>query len=209
MPTIKVVKLDLFEQIGRTYTDEGFDELCFQFGIELDEVTSEAVMQRKEKGDRDASVSESKAEEIIYKIDVPANRYDLLCVEGIARALKIFIGGMEPPRFVALPAPSSGRLEMHVTAAVASIRPVVVCACLRGITFSRASYNSFIELQVPCPQPSCIMHLTTRTGQTPHELVQAAHACQHRHARHGHGERAVHVRRAGAGRHCVRTAQQQ
>jgi phenylalanyl-tRNA synthetase beta chain len=148
MPTIKVVKLDLFEQIGRTYTDEGFDELCFQFGIELDEVTSEAVMQRKEKGDREASVAESKAEEIIYKIDVPANRYDLLCVEGIARALKIFIGGMQPPRYVSLPPPSAGRLEMRATAAVAAVRPVVVCACLRNITFTRASYNSFIELQV-------------------------------------------------------------
>jgi phenylalanyl-tRNA synthetase beta chain len=157
MPTIKVVKLDLFEQIGRTYTDEGFDELCFQFGIELDEVTSEAVMQRKEKGDREASVNESKAEEIIYKIDVPANRYDLLCVEGIARALKIFIGGMEPPQFVALP-PSSGRLEMHVTAAVASVRPIVVCACLRNITFNRASYNSFIELQVQLPPVSDNSH---------------------------------------------------
>ena len=153
MPTIKVVKLDLFEQIGRTYTDEGFDELCFQFGIELDEVTSEAVMQRKEKGDREASVAESKAEEIIYKIDVPANRYDLLCVEGIARALKIFIGGMQPPRYVSLPPPSSGRLEMRATAAVAAVRPVVVCACLRNITFTRASYNSFIELQVASSLP--------------------------------------------------------
>ena len=94
MPTIKVVKLDLFEQIGQSYTDEGFDELCFQFGIELDEVTSEAVMQRKEKGDREASVAESKAEEIIYKIDDPANRYDFLCVEGVACAIKAFIGGM-------------------------------------------------------------------------------------------------------------------
>ncbi len=161
MPTIKVVKLDLFEQIGRAYTDEGFDELCFQFGIELDEVTSEAVMQRKEKGDREASVAESKAEEIIYKIDVPANRYDLLCVEGIARALKIFIGGMQPPRFVSLPPPSSGRLEMRVTAAVASVRPVVVCACLRNITFTRASYNSFIELQVARTACTSLPRLTS------------------------------------------------
>jgi phenylalanyl-tRNA synthetase beta chain len=167
MPTIKVVKLDLFEQIGQSYTDEGFDELCFQFGIELDEVTSEAVMQRKEKGDREASVSESKAEEIIYKIDVPANRYDLLCVEGIARALKIFIGGMQPPRFTAIQTPSSppGRIVMHVTPAVASIRPVVVCACLRGITFNRASYNSFIELQV------LLAHLPL------HWLPRLSHCC--------------------------------
>lgn len=29
-------------------------------------------------------------EEIIYRIDIPANRYDMLCLEGIARALNIF-----------------------------------------------------------------------------------------------------------------------
>jgi hypothetical protein len=28
---------------------------------------------------------------IEYKIDIPANRYDLLCVEGIATALAVFI----------------------------------------------------------------------------------------------------------------------
>ena len=29
-------------------------------------------------------------EEELYKIEIPANRYDLLCVEGLARALLIF-----------------------------------------------------------------------------------------------------------------------
>ena len=31
------------------------------------------------------------SEEIIYRIEVPANRYDLLCLEGLARALLIFL----------------------------------------------------------------------------------------------------------------------
>lgn len=31
-------------------------------------------------------------EAVIYKIDIPANRYDLLCIEGIARSLRIFKG---------------------------------------------------------------------------------------------------------------------
>lgn len=42
MPTLGVNRDDLFEALGQTYTQEGFDELCFEFGIELDEVTSEA-----------------------------------------------------------------------------------------------------------------------------------------------------------------------
>ena len=31
-------------------------------------------------------------DDIIYRIDIPANRYDMLCLEGIARALNIFCG---------------------------------------------------------------------------------------------------------------------
>ena len=41
MPTVSVDRDLLFEQLGRTYTDEQFDELCFEFGVELDEITSE------------------------------------------------------------------------------------------------------------------------------------------------------------------------
>jgi phenylalanyl-tRNA synthetase beta chain len=35
----------------------------------------------------------------IYRIDIPANRYDMLCVEGIARAIKTFLGLAKPPRY--------------------------------------------------------------------------------------------------------------
>lgn len=31
------------------------------------------------------------SEEIIYKIDVPANRYDLLCLESLSTGLLIFL----------------------------------------------------------------------------------------------------------------------
>lgn len=36
------------------------------------------------------SLGGAPPEEIIYRIDIPANRYDMLCLEGIARALNIF-----------------------------------------------------------------------------------------------------------------------
>ena len=35
----------------------------------------------------------------MYKIDIPANRYDMLCLEGIARALNIFNDRMATPSF--------------------------------------------------------------------------------------------------------------
>jgi hypothetical protein len=47
--------------------------------------TSEAVVQRKEKGDKDAKVDAS-SEAVIYKIDVTANRYKASCSQrGISK----------------------------------------------------------------------------------------------------------------------------
>lgn len=84
-------------------------------------------MIEKEKG-AGAVEAQNVSDEVIYKIDVPANRYfqscffliynnfrliiilynyvnyfyryDLLCLEGISRALNIFLGKMAPPVFV-------------------------------------------------------------------------------------------------------------
>ncbi len=39
------------------------------------------------------------SEEVIYKIDIPANRYDMLCLEGIAQALNVFRGRVPPPAY--------------------------------------------------------------------------------------------------------------
>ena len=80
----------LFHALGKTFTDKEFDELCFEFGIELDEVVTVVRMKRKQEGNEEREV-------VVYKIDVPANRQDLLCLEGIARALRIFMEKEEVP----------------------------------------------------------------------------------------------------------------
>lgn len=41
------------------------------------------------------------SDEVIYKIDIPANRYDMLCLEGISRALNVFGGAASPTYTVA------------------------------------------------------------------------------------------------------------
>ena len=51
--------------------------------------TSEREMIQKEHGGRSAAAG-AASEEVLYKIDIPANRYDMLCLEGVARALNIF-----------------------------------------------------------------------------------------------------------------------
>lgn len=52
MPTVSVFRDDLHERLGREYTQDEFEELCFEFGVELDDVTSEAIMAAKEKVSR-------------------------------------------------------------------------------------------------------------------------------------------------------------
>lgn len=44
MPTISVNRDRFYEQLGAKFTDKEFDELCFQFGIELDEVVRPSVL---------------------------------------------------------------------------------------------------------------------------------------------------------------------
>lgn len=60
----------------RAATEE-FDELCFQFGIELDEDTTTAVEALKKKGGKEWEqvVAEGgEASEAQLKIEIPANR---------------------------------------------------------------------------------------------------------------------------------------
>jgi phenylalanyl-tRNA synthetase beta chain len=144
MPTVSIEKDLLFVHLGRTYTDKEFDELCFEFGIELDEITSE-----REEAEKGSHLSKKDLEKyssaVVYKIDCPANRYDLLCVEGLARAIKVFLGDIEAPVYQIVGEPTT---TMTVNKAnVDTIRPFVVCAILRDITFTQTRYDSFIELQ--------------------------------------------------------------
>lgn len=46
MPTVNLIRDHLFESIGQTYTDEEFDELCFEFGVEVDDIVTEMVEVR-------------------------------------------------------------------------------------------------------------------------------------------------------------------
>lgn len=135
MPTIGVDKAELFKELGREYTTEEFDELCFEFGIELDEDTSQSTKP------------EDQAQPPQLKIEIPANRYDMLCFEGIALNLKVFLEKEKLPKWEVTP-PKSGQLEeLHIKPETAQIRELCSGVILRGITFTQARYDSFIALQ--------------------------------------------------------------
>ncbi|PKY04254.1 phenylalanyl-tRNA synthetase beta chain [Aspergillus campestris IBT 28561] len=135
MPTISVDKAALFKELGRDYTTEEFDELCFEFGIELDEDTTNS----------DRPIVDGKQEPPQLKIEIPANRYDLLCFEGISLMLNIFLGRKPLPNY-RLTQPAQME-KIIVKENTMKIRPLVSGAVLRNITFTQAGYESFIALQ--------------------------------------------------------------
>ncbi|KAK8199172.1 phenylalanyl-tRNA synthetase beta chain [Phyllosticta capitalensis] len=137
MPTISVDKAELFRALGKEYTTEEFDELCFEFGIELDEDTTNSKRP----------IVDGVEEPPQLKIEIPANRYDMLCFEGIALNLNIFLGRASIPNY-RLVAPAGGELQvMNVDKETARIRPLVSCAILRNVKFTKDRYESFIALQ--------------------------------------------------------------
>lgn len=137
MPTISVDKAALFEALGRSYTTQEFDELCFDFGIELDEDTT----------DSERPIVDGVRERPQLKIEIPANRYDMLCFEGIQLMLNIFNRRTKSPPY-ALKPPVGGQLQtITVSKDTARIRPYLSGAILRNIHFDDARYASFIDLQ--------------------------------------------------------------
>ena len=169
MPTVVIERDVLFTHLGRTYTDEAFDELCFEFGVELDEVTSER--EEAQKSDSGSNLTkeqiEALSDTVVYKIDVPANRYDLLCVEGVCRALRIFLGDQEAPEYKLLAGEGESSAAATMTVKLANtgtIRPFVVCAILNDITFTPERYNSFIDLQDQLHRNLCRLRTLVAIG---------------------------------------------
>ena len=105
MPTVSVHRDTLFKDLGQTYDEDTFQNLCFDFGIELDDVVVEEG-------------------ETIFKIDIPANRYDLLCIQGIGQALNTFRQTQKEPIFKKI----EGKEKIFVKKSAEQIRPFVVGA---------------------------------------------------------------------------------
>ncbi|CAK5275501.1 unnamed protein product [Mycena citricolor] len=149
MPTVAVNKAELFERLGQEYSSEEFDHLCFEYGLELDEDTTAEVEEAIKKG--------LPTDPPQLKIEIPANRYDLLCIEGISRALRVFLGKSEAPRYrlVLPPGGEANLLTITVDSETSKIRPFFAGAILRNVKFTPSSYKSFIDLQDKLHQNIC------------------------------------------------------
>ena len=143
MPTIIVNRDALFKAIGQSFTDEEFENLCFEFGIELDDVTSEQEIMKNEQKKEDKNLST----ETLYKIEVAANRYDLLCLEGLALALRVFLSKQKMPEIKPLNILPEEERQLIVYESVNDVRPIGLCAILRDINFTDEMLKSFMDLQ--------------------------------------------------------------
>lgn len=143
MPTVSVSRDRLFTLIGKNFTDIEFDHLCFEYGLELDDI------------EESPAADDASQLEVLYKIEIPANRYDLLCIEGLAQTLRVFLG-LDPPHTsyaVTLSGPPS--VFIDVAEETLPVRPFVVGAVLRDIHIDQHVYNSLIDLQEKLHQNIC------------------------------------------------------
>ncbi|KAJ7228532.1 hypothetical protein GGX14DRAFT_613406 [Mycena pura] len=176
MPTVAVDKADLWERLGQEYSSEEFDHLAFEYGLELDEDTTPEVLNDVDEAikngldvERPVTVAQIIAVVKIandkgfpiprsqLKIEIPANRYDLLCIEGISRTLRVFLGKAEAPRYkiVMPPGGEAGLLNVTCSPETKRIRPYFACAILRNVKFTPLSYASFMDLQEKLHQNIC------------------------------------------------------
>ncbi|CCG82588.1 Phenylalanyl-tRNA synthetase, beta subunit [Taphrina deformans PYCC 5710] len=137
MPVVTLDKADLYERLGKKYTRDEFDQLCFEFGIELEE----------DSDDEPPVTVDGVPERPTIKIDIPANRYDLLCLEGIALALNIFLEKETTPNYKIVQPPDGQKHVLTIDPETSQIRPYAAAAVLRGVKFDKRRYDSFIALQ--------------------------------------------------------------
>lgn len=122
MPSISVSRRELLRGINKDWTDERIEEVMFDFGLELDEIYTEN-------------------NEVKYKIDVPANRYDLLCLKGLVFGLNAYIGNKERKDL------EIEKIEEEVEGERPSARPYIKIAILSGVDLKNGGYDDLINFQ--------------------------------------------------------------
>lgn len=147
--------------------NEEFEDFCFEYGLEMEMGNGvEMNMNRIDAQGNNINMENT----MVYKIEVPANRYDLLCLEGIATALRCYIGtGTMPTYTLTKPAKME---RVTVKTETKAVREFVVACILRNIKFDDQSYNSFIDLQDKLHQNICRRRTLGSMGTHDYDTIQ-------------------------------------
>ncbi|XP_033149853.1 phenylalanine--tRNA ligase beta subunit-like isoform X2 [Drosophila busckii] len=89
MTTIEVKRDLLFDAVGESLTDVEVQQMCSMLGLDLYD-TSEKQMLMKEQDDVAATADAS--EEIIYRIKIPDNCYNLVDFETLVDGILVLLG---------------------------------------------------------------------------------------------------------------------
>ncbi|KAI5186655.1 phenylalanyl-tRNA synthetase beta chain [Nematocida homosporus] len=120
MPGITVSKTEFLKCLQRQWNDTEVDNVLFDFGLELDEIDEI---------------------EGTYKIDVPANRYDLLCLRGLVNGVGAYIGQSSQKSLEIKEAKDLVGGERPVS------RPFVKMVMLKNIDLRNGGYQDLIDFQ--------------------------------------------------------------
>lgn len=91
------------------------------------------------------------------------NSYDLLCIEGLARSLRVFLEKEAPPTYT-LATPKVMQ-EAYVEPSTSPLRPMFASAVLRlARPMNQLEYDSFIDLQDKLHQNLCRMRRFVAIG---------------------------------------------
>jgi len=120
MPTVTISLSDLVGLLGRELSLEELESLLF---------LHKCLVERVEGGE--------------LSIEVNADRPDMLSAEGIARALKLFMGLERPREYEA----AEGDVVVRVDPSVLKVRPFILCALIRDVKLSDEAVRQLMLLQ--------------------------------------------------------------
>lgn len=101
-------------------------------------------------------------------LEITPNRPDYLHEQGIARALKAFLGVKKGLRSYPV---SKSSYEVHIDASVAKVRPFTACAVITGLKFDDAAIKNIIQFQEKLHTTFCRNRKKAAIGIYPLEAI--------------------------------------
>ncbi|HDH91403.1 MAG TPA: phenylalanine--tRNA ligase subunit beta, partial [Candidatus Aenigmarchaeota archaeon] len=119
MPVITYRKEDLFELLGKKLSDKELEEAIHSFKLNVEEISEEEI-----------------------EIEHTAERIDMFGIEGLARALKYYLGINKKVQKFKVSKPKVSVLVKNVP-----IRPYIACAVVRNVKLTDSFIRSLMNIQ--------------------------------------------------------------
>ncbi len=109
-----------FSALGSTLSEQELSSTLFSLGMELDSFSEEE-----------------------FVVEITPERLDLLSVQGLARAVGVFLGSKKVSEYVV----HDSSYVVNVSSTMKQVRPYTVCAVVKNLSFSQESLDALIAFQ--------------------------------------------------------------